>query len=107
MKDVKNSLTFDVTKTPGKKMMENLMAAMQTKLHQLFLDPTVNSIRTVEINLQDSFASPEDLTRLFLNCHHVSKYEFIHFKAAVPGSIGGARVQIQLYYVHPMTRKGK
>ena len=55
MKDVKNSLTFDVTKTPGKKMMENLMAAMQTKLHQLFLDPTVNSIRTVEINLQDSF----------------------------------------------------
>ena len=55
MKDVKNILTFDVTKTPGKKMMENLMAAMQTKLHQLFLDPTLNSIRTVEINLQDSF----------------------------------------------------
>ena len=110
MKDVKSSLTFDVTKTPGKKMMENLMAAMQTKLHQLFLHPTVNSIRTVEINLQESFvyfARRFDAFVSELPPRKQIRILYISKKAAVPGSIGGARVQIQLYYVHPVTRKGK
>ena len=54
-KCIKDSLTFDKTKTPCQTMMNNLMAAMQTKLHQVFLDSRINSTRTVEINIQESF----------------------------------------------------
>ena len=54
-KCIKDSLKFDKTKTPCQTMMNNLMAAMQTKLHQVFLDSRINSIRTVEINIQESF----------------------------------------------------
>ena len=52
---MKNSITFDQTKTPGKNMMDSLMNAMQLKLNKIFLDPRLNSCCTVEANLKEAF----------------------------------------------------
>lgn len=64
-------------------MMRSLMAALQTKIHQIFLDSELNSNLTVEENLSDSFGYiarrfhayvtelPQGKRRYFWNIRHL------------------------------------
>ena len=52
---MKRTLKFDQVKTPGTNIMGNLKAALQAKFHKIFLHRTINSILTVEKNLQELF----------------------------------------------------
>lgn len=54
-KDMRNSLKYDISSNPGKNMMQCLKFALQTKLHQLFLDPKINSMQTVATNVRECF----------------------------------------------------
>ena len=54
-KNMQKTLTFDQTKTPGIKIFQNVLAAMQSKFHEIFVDCKINSILTVEENLLELF----------------------------------------------------
>ncbi|XP_028417491.1 telomerase reverse transcriptase-like [Dendronephthya gigantea] len=53
--DIKNSLKYDTSRKPGENMFKCLKFALQTKLHQLFLDPKINCVRTIETNVRECF----------------------------------------------------
>lgn len=56
LENMKRTLTFDQVKNPGINILKNLMAAMQAKFHEIFLQRAINSIPTVEKNVQELFA---------------------------------------------------